>query len=103
MVSTVNTLELPGISLRQSPTLTSVADTVPLPTISKTTTTAAAPSTHSPESTNPAIARPRPPWPYLARFSPTMPKMTLSRTIPITPVISETTAHQLVFGAGGGG
>ncbi len=95
-VSTVNTRVLPGISLRQSPTFTSVAVTVPLPIEQQKMMAATASSTQSPDRTSPAIATTAPPWPCLAVFSPTMPQTTLIRTPPRTPKISETIAHQLV-------
>ena len=66
-------------------------------------------STHSADSTRPAIAMPRPPCPAFARRSPTMPQITLIRTPPMMPNTSETIAHQLVpggcggYGPGGGG
>jgi hypothetical protein len=72
-----------------------------LPKISRAATATTIPTAHSAESTRPAMAIPRPPCPCLARFSPMMPQTTLIRTPPMTPKISETTAHQLVPGVGG--
>ena len=100
-VSTVITSPEAGSSLRQSPDFTSVALTVPLSKINRKATPTTIATTQSAESTRPAIAIPRPPWPFLARFSPTMPQITLISTPPRTPKINAMTAHQLVPGVGG--
>src|SRR6478609_10402715 len=97
-----------GISDRQSPRPTSAALTEFGSKISSllattTATTAIPTSTHTADNTRPAIAIPRPPWPCLALLSPTNPQITLIRTPPRTPKISDTTAHQLVPDGRGGG
>src|ERR1700687_3315391 len=50
-------------------------------------------TTQSPDSTSPAIAKPRPPCPCLALFSP-RPQTTLIRTPPRRPKTSETIARR---------
>ena len=60
-------------------------------------------SVQMPESTRPATASPRPPWPdFLIWFSATNPKMKPNRRPPMIPKISAAIAKPFVPGLAGG-